>query len=116
MLFAVPVYAGRPLDRHIGLPLGSAHFSRWVSLWSEEVERHFSGERAECAKRAAIKMSLRMGLARDDLRAEHRFTDYLALPLTLTNGQSSVRSRIIGWNRHYSTRLCHALSLAPKAA
>lgn len=63
VLFAVPLYAGKPLDRHMGLPIGGRHFSRWVDLWTDEVARRFSGERADIAKRAALKMSERMGVA-----------------------------------------------------
>lgn len=59
VLFAVPLYEGRPLERHAGLPIGPLHFSRWVALWCEEVEQRFSGQRAELAKRAAHKMSIR---------------------------------------------------------
>jgi hemoglobin len=63
VLFGVPRYAGRPLDRHAGLPIGAAHFARWLAIWHDEVDRRFAGERAELAKRAAMKMSLRMGAA-----------------------------------------------------
>lgn len=70
VLFASPGYAGRPLDIHAALPIGPAHFSQWVNLWSDEVDRHFSGERAGLAKRAAIKMSLRMA-SPDAGRARH---------------------------------------------
>lgn len=63
VLFAIPLYAGKPLERHVGLPIGPAHFARWVDLWSAEVDQRFFGARAGLAKRAALKMSRRMGLA-----------------------------------------------------
>ncbi len=69
VLFAAPLYAGRPLEQHAPLPIGPDHFARWLALWHDEVDQRFAGGRAEHAKRAAVKMSLRLGLAREGLRA-----------------------------------------------
>lgn len=63
VLLALQLYDGKPVDRHVGLPIGPGHFGRWVSLWSAEVDQHFAGPRADLAKRAAQKMALRMGSA-----------------------------------------------------
>lgn len=63
VLFAVPRYQGKPFERHVGLPIGPAHFARWTSLWSAEVDRRFAGPRAEHAKQAAQRMAQRLGAA-----------------------------------------------------
>jgi hemoglobin len=60
VLFAQPLYHGRPLERHEGLPLEEAHFSRWLSLWTDAVDALFAGPRADHAKRGAARMAVRI--------------------------------------------------------
>ena len=60
VLFARPRYSGKPLERHLGLPIGMEHFETWVGLWTAEVDRRFSGARADLAKHAATRMALRL--------------------------------------------------------
>lgn len=59
ILFGSPVYFGNPSVIHQKLneksPLKPEHFQRWVKIFSETVDRFFTGETAENAKlRAAI--------------------------------------------------------------
>lgn len=61
VLLTKPLYHGKPLERHVGLPLGPEHFARWLSLWSATLASLFVGPRAELARRAASKMAQRMG-------------------------------------------------------
>jgi len=56
-------YAGQVIAKHISvnqrLPLGEAHFGRWIQLWEETVTRLFAGPRAsEALKRAHLMMQL----------------------------------------------------------
>ncbi len=52
-LFDVDVYEGRPLFKHIPLPIGAAHFDRWLKLWNETIDDYFDGDRADEARRRA---------------------------------------------------------------
>ncbi|MBS2020522.1 MAG: group III truncated hemoglobin [Deltaproteobacteria bacterium] len=72
VLFAVPLYAGRPLERHQGLPLGKEHFAQWLELWDAQITARYAGERADAARRAARRMATRMLHARGDLSAVDR--------------------------------------------
>jgi hemoglobin len=53
-LFGKPVYFGNPLSVHLRLneklPLKFEHFVRWVEIFSQTVDKFFSGETAENAK------------------------------------------------------------------
>ena len=63
VLFARPLYHGRPAERHASLPIGPAHYERWLALWRETVDASFAGPRAEHAKRGADKMAVKLLLA-----------------------------------------------------
>jgi len=63
ILFAEPHYHGRPLDRHVGLPITPAHFDRWVKLWHEAVSATFEGPTADHAKAASLRMRDRLSNA-----------------------------------------------------
>jgi hemoglobin len=60
ILFAQPLYHGRPVARHEGLPLDAQHFARWLGLWTEAVDALFHGPRADHAKRGATRMAARI--------------------------------------------------------
>ena len=46
-------YKGNVFDKHKHLDIGEAHFNRWVKLFTETVDEHFSGEKADLAKQRA---------------------------------------------------------------
>lgn len=54
VLFGKPVYFGNPLSVHLQLneksPLKFEHFVRWVEIFSQTVNKLFTGETAEDAK------------------------------------------------------------------
>jgi hemoglobin len=50
-------YKAHPFDVHISLPVEKRHFDRWVKLFQETVEEHFSGPAAEEAKSRASSIS-----------------------------------------------------------
>jgi hemoglobin len=43
-------YRGNPFQKHIPLKIDAAHFTRWVSLFEQTVDAHFSGPVADDAK------------------------------------------------------------------
>jgi hemoglobin len=51
-------YYGAPFPPHSKLPIGHAHFERWLTLFTETVDYYFVGERAEEAKWRASKMAI----------------------------------------------------------
>lgn len=61
-------YTGNPLQKHLPLAIGAQHFDRWLKLFSETVDEHFSGERAQEIKMRARSIAgifrMRMGLVR----------------------------------------------------
>lgn len=74
VLFGDMTYSGNPLGRHLALKLQKYHFTRWLKLFTETVDDHFSGFNANEAKnRARLVADLfqyRMGLL--DKSAEGR--------------------------------------------
>jgi hemoglobin len=61
ILLGAKSYAGgafRPhAELHLQVPLRSAHFQRWLVLWTETVDALFAGERAELAKAHALRVA-----------------------------------------------------------
>jgi hemoglobin len=51
-----PVQAHRKVDADYGYHTNETHYIRWVELWSQTVDLHFKGEKAELAKLRALKM------------------------------------------------------------
>ncbi|QPJ64203.1 MAG: group III truncated hemoglobin [Candidatus Nitrohelix vancouverensis] len=66
LLFNVPDYDGNPFQKHLSLPVQPPHFTRWIELFTQTVDDHFAGPKAEEAKTFARKIAstfqLRMGL------------------------------------------------------
>lgn len=66
VLFGTAVYKGRPFPKHFGLPVDRTHFSRWMQLFTQTVDTHFTGPMAEHAKERAISIAnifqMKMGL------------------------------------------------------
>jgi hemoglobin len=57
-LFGVPGFKGNPFARHAPLPIGNAHFDRWLDLFKETVDAHFVGPMADDAKNRAGLMAV----------------------------------------------------------
>lgn len=61
VLFRAGLYDRNALQVHRALdarfPLQSEHFSRWLSLWVQNVDDHFAGEKAELAKLQATRIA-----------------------------------------------------------
>ena len=53
MLFGDLSYQGNPFQKHVALPIQAAHFNRWLTLFMETVDQHFSGSNAEEIKQRA---------------------------------------------------------------
>lgn len=50
VLLGTSRYKGRPMARHFPLPIGPAHFQRWLALFQASVDSLFAGPKAEDAK------------------------------------------------------------------
>lgn len=50
-------YFGSPFRPHAKLPVTKKHFDRWLVLFTETVDEHFEGEKADEAKWRAQKMA-----------------------------------------------------------
>ena len=49
-------YTGNVFDKHVNLGLEEAHFTRWLLLFNEAVDKNFEGEKAELAKQRALSI------------------------------------------------------------
>lgn len=58
VLLEKSTYKGTPFLPHSGLGLKAIHFTRWLELWSDTLEKHYEGTLAEEAKWRAEKMGL----------------------------------------------------------
>jgi hemoglobin len=56
-LFGVPGFKGNPFARHAPLNIGELHFTRWLQLFGESVDRHFAGPVANDTKKRASLMA-----------------------------------------------------------
>jgi hemoglobin len=61
-------YFGSPFPPHAQLPIDRAHFERWLALFQETVDAHFSGPKADEAKWRAGKMAEMFQYKIDHLR------------------------------------------------
>lgn len=57
ILLGEHTYNGSPFPPHAKLPIGKAHFERWLELFYETLDEHFTGEKAAEAKWRASKMA-----------------------------------------------------------
>ncbi len=61
IIFYTGQYSGNPMLVHTNLnkqvPLTSAHFTRWMQLFTATVNELFEGEKAELAKQRALSIS-----------------------------------------------------------
>lgn len=58
VLFFQRKYKGNPFSKHLGLPITKPHFSRWIELFNETIDKHFQGDKADEAKRRANQIAL----------------------------------------------------------
>ena len=55
VLLDEPGYTTNVVEKHLNMPLESAHFKRWLQLFNETIDELFEGEKVELAKqRAAV--------------------------------------------------------------
>ena len=57
VLLGEHTYHGAPFAPHAGLPVEKEHFDRWLKLFYENIEAHFTGEKAQEALWRAEKMA-----------------------------------------------------------
>lgn len=50
LIFGKQSYKGNPFAAHIPLPIGGLHFERWLELFKNNIDEHFSGKVAEHTK------------------------------------------------------------------
>jgi hemoglobin len=50
-------YQGQPWPKHAILPVNPTHFSRWLALFKQTVDEHFSGPKAVEAKNVAASIA-----------------------------------------------------------
>ncbi|HET7896070.1 MAG TPA: group III truncated hemoglobin [Flavisolibacter sp.] len=57
ILFAEKGFEGNPMMKHLSLPIGEEHFSRWLALFNETIDQHFSGPKADEARKRAASIA-----------------------------------------------------------
>jgi hemoglobin len=57
VLLGEHTYNGSPFPPHAQLPIDSAHFERWLQLFSTTIDKLFEGEKAKEAKWRAERMA-----------------------------------------------------------
>ncbi|MDB6017485.1 MAG: sec-independent protein translocase TatC [Pedosphaera sp.] len=57
LLLRTNTYQGRPWPKHALLPVNAAHFERWLSLFKQTVDEHFTGPKATEAKNIAASIA-----------------------------------------------------------
>jgi hemoglobin len=57
LLLETPVYSGSPFLKHAKLPIEKEHFDTWMKLFTETIDEHFTGAKADEAKWRAARMS-----------------------------------------------------------
>lgn len=74
LIFQTGRYQGRPFRQHLPLPIKMEDFSRWLTLFNETVDEHFSGENAESAKELAARIASSFAI-RMDMEKNSTHTD-----------------------------------------
>ncbi len=57
VLLGEHTYQGSPFVPHAQLPVDQSHFERWLGLFNDTIDAHFTGEKAEEARWRAEKMA-----------------------------------------------------------
>ena len=53
MLLGDQTYQGNPFQKHVHLAIDSSHFNRWLQLFTQTVDEHFEGFKADEVKSRA---------------------------------------------------------------
>lgn len=57
ILLRTNTYRGAPWPKHAVLPVSGEHFSRWLALFKQTVDEHFSGPKATEAKNTGASIA-----------------------------------------------------------
>ena len=57
ILFSEKGFEGNPMEKHLPLPVGAEHFSQWLLLFNETIDKNFSGKIADLAKKRAFSIA-----------------------------------------------------------
>lgn len=57
ILFSETGFQGNPMQKHFSLPIGEAHFERWLQLFNHTIDENFSGAKADEAKTRAAAIA-----------------------------------------------------------
>jgi hemoglobin len=57
ILFAERGFEGNPMQKHLRLPIDENHFTQWLFLFNQTIDEHFSGPKADEAKRKASSIA-----------------------------------------------------------
>ena len=57
VLLGEHTYYGSPFVHHANLPINKTHFDRWLKLFYETIDEHFTGDKAAEAKTRAGNMA-----------------------------------------------------------
>lgn len=57
MMLGEQSYRGNPFQKHISLPIQADHFQQWLKLFTETVDEHFAGEKADEIKMRALSIA-----------------------------------------------------------
>lgn len=73
VLFYAQSYKGSAFSVHKNLPIEERHFTRWLELFGEALDRNFSGEVADDVKDRAQKMGTMFSAKLEYLRSNPDF-------------------------------------------
>ena len=73
-LFGVPGFKGNPFAKHAPLPIAQEHFGRWLELFSETIDAHFTGPMAVETKQKAGLMATMFMSKLDRMRSGSGYT------------------------------------------
>jgi hemoglobin len=73
-LFGVPGFKGNPFAKHAPLPIAQEHFGRWLELFAETIDEHFTGPMAVETKQRAGLMATMFMSKLDRMRSGSGYT------------------------------------------
>lgn len=57
ILFSETGFQGNPMQKHMTLPIGTAHFDQWLALFRQTIDETYEGPKAEEAKKRAASIA-----------------------------------------------------------